>query len=100
MFLGCAAMRRVKATWPKIGPVGRSGLLRRDAGFDIILEGVIFMLLGSGEYGGGRGRPFQRHLTHAFPLDEIVTVSATFTAIACLWFFCDDKGQNAGRARI
>ena len=95
MFLGCAVMRRAKAKWPQIGPVGLIGLcFVAMVGFDIILEVVIFMPLGIWEYGGGRGPAGFSGTYHDFPLNEIVTVSATFTAIACLRYFRDDKGQT------
>ena len=95
MFLGCWAMRRAKAKWPQIGTVGLIGVcFATMVGFDIILEGVIFMPLGIWEYPGGRGFAIFGGTYHAFPLNEVVTVSATFTAVACLRYFRNDRGQT------
>lgn len=95
MFLGAAVMRRAKARWPRIGKVGLIGLCFVSmVAFDIILEGVIFMPLGIWEYPGGRGFAIFSGTYHAFPVNEIITVSATFTAVACLRFFRNDRGQT------
>ena len=95
MFLGCAIMRRAKAKWPQIGTLGLIGVCFVGmVAFDIILEGVIFMPLGIWEYPGGRGFAIFSGSYHAFPLNEIVTVSATFTAVACLRYFRNDRGQT------
>ena len=95
MFLGCAVMRRAKAKWPRIGTLGLiSACFVAMVGFDIILEGVIFMPLGIWEYPGGRGFAIFSGTYHAFPLNEVVTVSATFTAVACLRYFRNDRGQT------
>lgn len=95
MFLGCAVMRRAKAKWPQIGTVGLIGLCFASmVAFDIILEGVIFMPLGIWEYPGGRGPSIFSGTYHAFPLNEVVTVSMTFTAVACLRYFRNDRGQT------
>ncbi|BDE15513.1 MULTISPECIES: spirocyclase AveC family protein [Mycobacterium] len=95
MFLGCAVMRRAKARWPQIGTLGLIVCcFVAMVGFDIILEGVIFMPLGIWEYPGGRGFSIFSGTYHAFPLNEVVTVSATFTAVACLRYFRNDRGQT------
>jgi Spirocyclase AveC-like len=95
MFLGAWVMRRAKARWPRIGKVGLISLCFASmVVFDIILEGVIFMPLGIWEYPGGRGFSIFSGTYHAFPVNEIVTVSATFTAVACLRYFRNDRGQT------
>jgi hypothetical protein len=94
MFLGAWVMRRAKARWPRIGKVGLISLCFVSmVAFDIILEGVIFMPLGIWEYPGGRGFAIFSGTYHAFPVNEIITVSATFTAVACLRYFRNDRGQ-------
>ena len=50
--------------------------------------------LGIWEYPGGRGFAIFSGTYHAFPINEIVTVSATFTAIACLRYFRNNRGQT------
>ena len=95
MFLGAWVMRRAKARWPRIGTVGLIGVcFVAMVAFDIVLEGVIFMPLGIWEYPGGRGPSIFPGTYHAFPINEIVTVSATFTAVACLRYFRNDRGQT------
>jgi Spirocyclase AveC-like len=95
MLVGCFVMRRAKAKWPRIGTVGLIGIcLASMVVFDIVLEAVIFMPLGVWEYPGGRGPAIFSGTYHAFPLNEIVTVSATFTAVACLRYFRNDRGQT------
>jgi hypothetical protein len=93
MFLGAWVMRRAKVRWPRIGNVGLVSLCFTSmVVFDIILEGVIFMPLGVWEYPGGRGFSIFSGTYHAFPINEILTVSATFTAVACLRYFRNDRG--------
>jgi Spirocyclase AveC-like len=95
MFLGCWAMRRANRRWPQIGKVGLIGICFASmVVFDIILEAIIFMPLGIWEYPGGRGPAVFPGTYHAFPLNEIITVSATFTAVACLRYFRNDRGQT------
>jgi hypothetical protein len=95
MFLGAWVMRRAKARWPRIGKVGLISLCFASmVVFDIILEGVIFMPLGIWEYPGGRGLAIFSGTYHAFPVNEIITVSAAFTAVACLRYFRNDRGQT------
>jgi hypothetical protein len=95
MFLGAWVMRRAKARWPRIGTVGLIGVCFVGMVlFDIVLEGVIFMPLGIWEYPGGRGPAMFPGTYHAFPVNEIITVSTTFTAVACLRYFRNDRGQT------
>jgi hypothetical protein len=93
MFLGAWVMRRAQARWPRVGKAGLvSVCFASMVAFDIILEAVIFMPLGIWEYPGGRGFAIFPGTYHAFPVNEIITVSATFTAVACLRYFRDDRG--------
>jgi Spirocyclase AveC-like len=95
MFLGAWVMRRAKTRWPQMGKVGLISLCFASmVAFDIILEGVIFMPLGIWEYPGGRGFAIFSGTYHAFPINEILTVSATFTAVACLRYFRNDRGET------
>jgi hypothetical protein len=95
MILGCWVMRRAQLKWPRLGKLGLIGLCFASmVAFDIILEAVIFMPLGIWEYPGGRGPAIFSGTYHAFPANEIVTVSATFTAVAALRYFRNGRGQT------
>lgn len=94
MTLGSWVMRRASARWPSMG---RVGLIACCYGamvlFDIVLEGIIFMPLGVWEYPGGHLNIFPETY-HAYPLSEIITVSSTFTLVACLRYFRNDRGET------
>jgi hypothetical protein len=93
-LLGCAAMRAVKRRRPDIAAwklvaicfVAMSLL-------DIVGEGLVWLPLGFWEYPGGI--PFLFSGTyHQFPLNEMLTIATTFTGIASLRFFTNDRGQT------
>jgi hypothetical protein len=62
--------------------------------FDFVLEGVIWLPLGVFEYPGGHWALFAMNSYHKYPLQEMVTVCGAFTAVACLRFFINDRGQT------
>ena len=94
MLLGTAVMRRAKARWPQMGKVGLLSItFATMVAFDIVFEGVIFLPLGIWEYPGGPLAVFP-NTYHAFPLNEILTVSLLFTGVAALRFFRNDKGET------
>jgi hypothetical protein len=91
--VGCASMRWAKNRWPRITT---AGLVAWCFGtmclFDIVLEGIIWLPLGVFEYPGGHWSLFPSTY-HKYPLNEMLTIGTVFTAISCLRFFTNDKGQ-------
>jgi hypothetical protein len=58
---------------------------------DVVGEGLVWLPLGFWEYPGGI--PFLFSGTyHQFPLNEMLTIAASFTGIASLRYFRDDRG--------
>jgi uncharacterized membrane protein YhdT len=97
MGVGCTvgtfAMRRIKGRFPKITTMGLvAGCYVSMCLFDIVLEGIIWLPLGLFEYPGGHLRIFA-HTYHPYPLEEMFTIASVFTAISCLRYFVNDKGQ-------
>jgi hypothetical protein len=97
MGVGCTvgtfAMRRIKRRFPKITTMGLvAGCYVSMCLFDIVLEGIIWLPLGLFEYPGGHLRIFA-HTYHPYPLEEMFTIASVFTAISCLRYFVNDKGQ-------
>jgi hypothetical protein len=96
MVVGSAFMRTMRKHFPTIGNVP---LMASCYGvmiiFDIILEGVIWMPLGIFHYAGGRGLGLFPNSYFKWPLHEGLTIGLVFTAVACLRFFVNDRGQSA-----
>lgn len=93
-LLGCAAMRAVRRRWPD-APAWQLIAVCFVAMclLDIVGEGLVWLPLGFWEYPGGI--PFLFSGTyHQFPLNEMLTIAVTFTGIACLRFFTDDRGRT------
>ena len=94
MFLGSWVMRTAKARWPAMGKAGLIGIcFAVMCAFDIVFEGLLFLPLGAWEYPGGHLALFPSTY-HKFPLNEMLTVSSLFTAVAALRFFTNDKRQT------
>jgi hypothetical protein len=97
---GCWIMRRAKAWKPTLS----SGqlILICFAGmclFDVILEGMIWLPLGVFEYPGGHWSIFG-NTYHKYPLNEMVTIAGTFTVVASLRYFVDDKGLTVAERGV
>ena len=90
--LGCWAMRMFKTRRPQTKTVGMIafGFLVMCA-FDVVIEGMIWLPLGIFEYPGGHWSLFPNSY-HKFPLNEMLTIGAVFTAMAALKFYRDDRG--------
>ncbi|WP_067671469.1 spirocyclase AveC family protein [Nocardia miyunensis] len=89
---GCWTMKRLKARRPKttsfqIVAFGFAVMCL----FDVFIEGIIWLPLGVFEYPGGHWGIFPNSY-HKFPLNEMVTIGAVFTAMASLKYFRDDRG--------
>jgi hypothetical protein len=94
MNLGCWVMRTARARRPEMGKAGLvlTCFLTMCA-FDLVFEGIVFMPLGAWEYPGGHLSIFPSTY-HKFPLNEMITVSSLFTAVAALRFFVNDRGET------
>jgi hypothetical protein len=90
---GCASMRWARRRWPRITTAGLvAWCFGTMCVFDVVLEGLIWLPLGVFEYPGGHWSLFPSTY-HKYPLNEMLTIGAVFTAISCLRFFVDDKGR-------
>jgi hypothetical protein len=94
MMIGCAVMRKAKARWPGLGPVGLIAVcLAFMAVADFFVEGMFFMRLGFWHYGGGRGALFGSSY-FKYPLNEMIFASTIFSTITCLRYFRNDRGET------
>jgi hypothetical protein len=87
-------MRAARRRWPQITTAGM--ILCSFVAcclFDLLAEGLIWMPLGIFEYPGGHWSIFPDSY-HKYPLNEMVTVGAVFTGLACLRYFVNDRGQT------
>ncbi|HEX6390495.1 MAG TPA: spirocyclase AveC family protein [Solirubrobacteraceae bacterium] len=93
MYLGSWVMRTASRRWPTLGKPGLIGIcFVTMCAFDVVFEGIIFMPLGAWEYPGGHLSIFPSTY-HKFPLNEMLTVSSLFTAVAALRYFVNDRGE-------
>jgi hypothetical protein len=91
---GCMAMRRTRARYPHMGSATLVGVcFVVMCLFDVVLEGIIWLPLGVFEYPGGHWNLFPDSY-HPYPLNEMLTIGAVFTALASLRFFRDDRGHT------
>jgi hypothetical protein len=94
MFLGCWSMRLAKRRFPRITTAGLvAWCFASMCLFDFVLEGLIWLPLGVFEYPGGHWALFPNSY-HPYPLNEMITIAAVFTAISSLRYFTNDKGQT------
>ncbi|NMO91680.1 spirocyclase AveC family protein [Actinomycetospora sp. TBRC 11914] len=94
MFLGSWFMRKVQARFPRLGKLGMIGALYVFMMlFDFVLEGILWLPMGIFHYAGGYLQTFPDSY-FAFPLHEALSIGATFTAVAALRYYTDDKGQT------
>jgi hypothetical protein len=93
VLAGCAAMRWAERRW------GLSTLRLLAVCFgtmallDLIGEGLIFLPLGFWEYPGGYGLLWPSTY-HKYPVNEMLTIAAIFTALCALRHFTDDRGRT------
>jgi hypothetical protein len=94
MMIGCAVMRKAKARWPELGPIGLIGVcLAFMAVADFFVEGMFFMRLGFWHYAGGHGSLFGGSY-FKYPLNEMIFASTIFSTITCLRYFKNDTGET------
>ena len=93
-LLGCWVMRRSSERWPGLSSVQLVGIcLLAMAALDFVAEGLIWLPLGFWEYPGGPGLLFPSSY-HKYPVNEMLTIAATFTGMASLRYFRDDHGRT------
>jgi hypothetical protein len=94
MFFGCWVMRRTRRRFPRLSNLGLIGVcFVAMYAFDFLLEGILWLPMGVFEYQGGHWGIFA-DTYHKFPLHEGLTIGSVFTAVACLRFFTNDRGQT------
>ncbi len=94
MLLGSAFMRRMRRRFPRMGNVSLiASCYALMILFDVVLEGIIWMPLGIFHYAGGHFGLFPNHY-FKWPLHEGLSIGLVFTAVACLRFFVNDRGQS------
>jgi hypothetical protein len=92
--LGCLVMRQIKRRYPTISaPALVACCFLFMCVFDILLEGIIWLPLGVFEYPGGHWGLFASTY-HKYPLQEMFTIAAVFTAVTSLRYFVDDRGRT------
>ena len=85
-------MRYAKRRWPRLSVVQLLAVCFVTlCVMDVVAEGLIFLPLGFWEYPGGVALLFPGTY-HKFPVNEMITLAATFTAISALRYFRDDQG--------
>jgi hypothetical protein len=95
-ILGTSVMRKAKARWPRMGPVGLIGIVFAFfVVFDVVLEGFILMPLGAYTYAGAPNWS-SIHIGHyyKYTLIEGFGFGAAWTAWASLRYFRDDQGRT------
>jgi hypothetical protein len=93
VLVGCWAMRRAEERW-RLSTLQLLGVcFLTMALLDVIGEGLIFLPLGFWEYPGGYGMLFPSTY-HKYPVNEMLTIAAIFTALCALRYFKDDRGQT------
>ena len=94
MFAGAWVMRTARKRWPQLSAVKLGAIcIVAMFGFDVVLEGIMFMPLGIWEYPGGHFGIFP-NTYHRFPLTEMITAGSSFGSVAILRFFKNDRGET------
>lgn len=95
-ILGCWLMRRIKAHFPQMGPVGLiASVFVLMFAFDVILEGGILMPLGAYTYAGTPNwSAINDSHYFKYSLLEGVAFGAVWAAWASLRYFRDDRGHS------
>lgn len=92
--LGCYIMGKIRARWPRIKtPLLLAICFVVMMLVDFVGEGLVWLPLGFWEYPGGIPLMFS-DTYHKFPLNEMLTIAATFTSITAIRFFKDDRGDT------
>jgi Spirocyclase AveC-like len=93
VLVGCWAMRRAEERW-HLSTLQLLGVcFVTMAALDLIGEGLIFLPLGFWEYPGGYGLLWPSTY-HKYPVNEMLTIAALFTALCALRYFKNDRGHT------
>jgi hypothetical protein len=94
-IIGCNLMRRAKARWPQISPLGLIGLCFIGCFLlDFALE-FSYVLLGFYSFGGAaKGWTLFHGHYYQFPIYESILWGMGWTGMICIRFFKDDKDQS------
>ncbi len=93
-LFGCAVMRAIERRRPRIRPWQlMAGCFVAMCAVDLVAEGLIWLPLGFWEYPGGYGLLFPSTY-HKFPVNEMLTIGAMFTAVCSLRYFKNDRGET------
>lgn len=93
-LLGSWVMRETRRRRPQTSALGLIGVcFAVIVVFDLVFEGLIWMPGGIWQYPGGHFPILFPDRFHKFPVQEMLTASATLTAVASIRFFVDDKGR-------
>jgi hypothetical protein len=100
-ILGCGVMRKAKARWPRMSPIG---LVLTCLVFFVVWDAIlepIFLLMGIYTYPGAIPwlTIFHGHY-YQYPVYEALMAGAWWTAFACARYFKDDKGQTLAERGI
>lgn len=94
-ILGTYVMRRARARWPRLGPVGLVlicwGVMSTAC---LVVEGLVYMPLGFYSYTGGHLNLIGAGTYHQVPLAEVIVFGALFTSMSALRYFRNDRGET------
>jgi hypothetical protein len=95
-ILGTWIMRKAKARWPRMGPIGLIGtVFAFFVAFDVVLEGFILMPLGAYTYAGAPNwSSINTGHFYKYTVLEGLFFGAAWTAWASLRYFKDDQGRT------
>ena len=96
VMFGCYGMKKVKQRWPGLGPVGLiAWTYAFFMFFDLVLEAFLFMRMGFYVFPGAiEGLTLFHGKYYQFPIYESVIWGSTLTALACLRYFRNDRGET------
>jgi len=96
VMLGCLVMRRAKNRWPHLSNAKIIGITYAfNIVLDFVMEGLIFLPIGFYVYPGAiRAVSVNAGTYYQWPIYEGLMWGGVLTALCCLRFFTDDRGQT------
>jgi Spirocyclase AveC-like len=93
--VGNLTLRATRARWPQISLAGLLGVLYGVCLIvSILLEGIVWMPFGIYCFPGGHLPALFPDAYHRYPLHEAVFFGAWGAAIACVYYFRNDRGET------